>query len=95
VRLNIGSQDQYILVSPTSAFTETIDGVTYHGHWFIDNQVVVLYVGSVRPLTMMLGTSPEITAQQIFHEFLADEAIRRRVQPPTGTDPQPGKTRVE
>jgi hypothetical protein len=63
--------------APERTFTETFDGVTYHGRWFIDNQVVVLYVGSNGPLTkLILGASPEIAAQQLFRDFAADE-IRR------------------
>lgn len=65
--------------------------LTYRGRWFIDNHVVVLYVGSAGPLTkMVLSGSPEIAAHQLFHEFLANEVTRRRVQRVKGSDTDSG-----
>ena len=66
---------------PERTLTETVEGVTYRAHWFIDNHVVVLYVGSAGPLTkMVLRNSPETVAHQLFHEFLVSEVMRRREQ---------------
>jgi hypothetical protein len=70
--------------SPEHILTETMDGVTYRGQWFINHQVVVLYVGASGPLTkMLLRDSPEATAQQLFQEFLADESSRHRMRDST------------
>ena len=69
---------------PERTLTETAKAVTYRGRWFIDNQVVVLYVRSAGPLSkMMLGNSPDTAAHQLFHEFPANEVTRRRVQEAT------------
>jgi hypothetical protein len=55
-----------------------VDGVTYRGHWFISDQVIVLYVGSATPLTkMILDASPEATARQLFREFVANQIAPR------------------
>jgi hypothetical protein len=76
---------------PEHTLAETVDGVTYRGRWYIDNHVVVLYVGSVGPLTkMVLSVSPEIVAHQLFHEFMANEVTRRRAQRAKGSDPESG-----
>lgn len=73
--------DPYNSYPTQRTLTETVDGVTYRGRWFVDNQVVVLYVGSAGPLTkMVFRDSPDIAAHQLFHEFLANEVTRRRVQ---------------
>jgi hypothetical protein len=78
------------------AFAETVDGVTYRGHWFIDNQVVVMYVGSASPLTkMILGASPEITARQLLYEFVASEVNMGRLQIATGSNKKAAARQVE
>jgi hypothetical protein len=74
------------------SLTETVDGVVYRGRWFIDNQVIVLYVGSAGPLTrMLLGSSPEIAAQELFREFLANESSPRGGQGAAESDLPMGK----
>ena len=66
--------------SPEHHLTETVDGVTYRGHWFIDNQVVVLYVGSAGRLTkLLLKGTPDAAAQELFREFLVHETNRQSV----------------
>lgn len=90
------SMDPYNSYSSQHILTETVDGVTYCGRWFVDNQVVVLYVGSAGPLTkMVFRDSPDIAAHQLFHEFLADEVIKRRLQRTTELDAQGGKQQAE
>jgi len=82
--------------SPERTLTAAVDGVTYRGHWFIDNQVVVMYIGSTGPLSkLILGTSPEIAAQRLFNEFMAHKSIRRGVQRATEPDAQLGETQAD
>jgi hypothetical protein len=55
---------------------EVVDGVTYRAQWFVDNQAVVLHVGSSESLAGMLvgllmGGIPETVAIRLFHEYLA------------------------
>ena len=83
--------------SSERSLTKTVDGVTYRGRWFVDNHVVILYVGSAGPLTkLVLGASPEVAANKIFHEYLAGESIRNRAKPfaesegTDGTSPSSG-----
>jgi len=76
--------------------TETVDDVTYRGHWFIDNQVIVLYVGSAGPLTkMVLGDSPAVTAKKLLREFLANELAGRRPQGAQEPKSPPGKSKLD